>query len=214
MFGGVFEKGSLAKERNGFTFLSNLVRTSLACSTLRIPRLQSVRRSPVRGMPSPQGWAVSWQTHAGAEVPAEGNQASLLSSLCSQGTWRCPSVVCPSSQSLGRPARTPHPSLPPAPARESDESWGQPVDTPRFTHHSPSVTAPSASSPSSSFQESLLHSLTRTHTPQILHHKLVQKRVFAILKVWSRETSLLAAARISPSLLTPSLASGRAESPG
>lgn len=43
VFGGVFEKGSLAKERNSFTFLSNLVRTSLACSIWRVPHLNSVR---------------------------------------------------------------------------------------------------------------------------------------------------------------------------
>lgn len=40
-----FEKGSLAKERNSFPFLSNLVRTSLACSILRLPRLKSVRHT-------------------------------------------------------------------------------------------------------------------------------------------------------------------------
>lgn len=43
MFGGVFEKGSLAEERNSFTFLSDLVQTSLACSLLRVPHLKSVR---------------------------------------------------------------------------------------------------------------------------------------------------------------------------
>lgn len=46
VFGGVFEKGSLAQERNSFTFLSGLARTSLACSLLRSPHLKSVRHSP------------------------------------------------------------------------------------------------------------------------------------------------------------------------
>lgn len=37
VFGGVSGKGSLAKERNSYTFLSNLVRTTLACFLLRVP---------------------------------------------------------------------------------------------------------------------------------------------------------------------------------
>ena len=38
-------RGSLAKERNTFTFLSNLVRTALACSTLSLPHLKSLRHT-------------------------------------------------------------------------------------------------------------------------------------------------------------------------
>lgn len=45
IFGGVFEKGSLAKERDSSTFLSDLVQTSLACSLLRVPHLKSVRHT-------------------------------------------------------------------------------------------------------------------------------------------------------------------------
>lgn len=146
--------------------------------------------------------------------PVQGNQASLLSFLCYSGHLV---MLLFSAPAVSRWAGQQGPHIPPCPQHQPenpDGSWGQPVDTTRFTHHSPSVIAPSASSPSSSFQESLLHSLTHTHTPQILHHKLVQKRVLAILKVWSRETSLLAAALISPSLLTPSWCLGGPSPPG
>lgn len=44
VFGGVSGKGSLAKERNSSTFLSNLVRTTLACFLPRVPR-KSVRHT-------------------------------------------------------------------------------------------------------------------------------------------------------------------------
>lgn len=37
VFGGVSGKGSLAKERDSSTFLSNLVRATLACFLLRGP---------------------------------------------------------------------------------------------------------------------------------------------------------------------------------
>lgn len=70
VFGGVFEKGSLAKERNSFTFLSNLVRTSLACSILRIPHLKSVRHSPGEKHANSPGLGCSVaNSYAGAEVP-------------------------------------------------------------------------------------------------------------------------------------------------
>lgn len=93
VFGGVFEKGSLATERNSFTFLSNLVRTSLACSIWRVPHLNCVRftrkkrQRQARSLQRPWGWNVSWRNRLRGPWksqmrPVEGILASLLNSLC------------------------------------------------------------------------------------------------------------------------------------
>lgn len=42
---GSLRRGSLATERDGFTFLSNLVGTSLACSVWRLPRWKSAQHT-------------------------------------------------------------------------------------------------------------------------------------------------------------------------
>lgn len=64
--GGVFEKGSLAKERNSYTFLSNLLRTALACSVLRLPHPKLARHSRARAackvLPGPERFLAKWLT--------------------------------------------------------------------------------------------------------------------------------------------------------
>lgn len=95
--GGIFEKGSLAKERNSFTFLSNLVRTSLACSSLKLPRQKSVkhirRKRHRQGMKPAKSLGLEclvakslllalWSPR----LPAEGTLASLEFSLLVEST--------------------------------------------------------------------------------------------------------------------------------
>lgn len=163
-WGGVSEKGSLAKERNSYTFLSNLVRTTLACFLLRAPHEvcnthqkektdrvgEKLAKSP--GQECFVANLLCWCRRK-PHLPVE---FSLLPGFFS----------CFLSQS---PTSCPAPSTAPD---SLDESWVSPR-TWRFTPHSPSAIVQASSSPSSSFQESLLNSLTHSlsHTP-ILHHSL------------------------------------------
>lgn len=116
-------RGSLAKERNTFTFLSNLVRTALACSILRLPHLKSLRHTRKKtqrrgkkqvGSPGLEYFVaeslglVLSSTGQGLR-PAEGALASLLL----EGTSFFSSALSP--QLLNRPWRAPHPTPPPAP---------------------------------------------------------------------------------------------------
>lgn len=106
VFGGVFEKGSLANERNRVTFRSNLVRTSLACSIWRDPHLNPVRftrktrQRRARSMERPWGWNVARQNRLGrrCEDPGEGCRMdpclSVQLSLLPEGSWL---PFCPSS---------------------------------------------------------------------------------------------------------------------
>lgn len=123
VFGGVFEKGSLANERNRVTFRSNLVRTSLACSIWRDPHLNPVRftrktrQRRARSMERPWGWNVARQNRLGrrCEDPGEGCRMdpclSVQLSLLPEGSWLS---FCPSSYWAGQ--QEPHnPTLAPAP---------------------------------------------------------------------------------------------------
>lgn len=111
-------------------------------------------------------------------------------------------------------SQTPTSCSTPSTRQSPDEGWAGPR-TPRLTPHSPSVLAPQPPHllPPFSNKVCSTHSLTHSHTP-ILHHKLVQKRVPAILQVRSRGSSRLAAAPTSPSLRTQSLVSGWVVSQG
>lgn len=129
-FGGVFEKGSLAKERDSSTFLSHLVRTSLACSVAMVPHLKAQTHQKgrtgdhgrARSALSPQGWGVLGRTlscwrRGGPGPPAEGNLASLLNLLRCSGHLVMLFYFL-SQRPLGRPARAPRPPLTPAPDRD------------------------------------------------------------------------------------------------
>lgn len=181
-WGGVSEKGSLAKERNSYTFLSNLVRTTLACFLLRAPhevcnthQKEKTDRVGEKLAKSPgQECFVANRLCWCRRKPHLPVEFSLLPGFFS----------CFLSQS---PTSCPAPSTAPD---SLDESWVSPR-TWRFTPHSPSAIVQASSSPSSSFQESLLNSLTHSLT---LSHpnpppQLVQKRVSAVLQVWSRGSS-------------------------
>lgn len=116
-------RGSLAKERNTFTFLSNLVRTALACSILRLPHLKSLRHTRKKtqrrskkqvGSPGLEYFVAESLglvlSSAGQGLrPAEGALASLLL----EGTSFFSSALSP--QLLNRPWRAPHPTPPPTP---------------------------------------------------------------------------------------------------
>lgn len=122
-------RGSLAKERNTFTFLSNLVRTALACSTLSLPHLKSLRhtrkKTQRRGEKQVGSLGLEYfmaeslglvLNSAGQGLrPTEGALASLLL----EGTSFFSSVLSP--QLLNRPWRAPHPTPPPAPENPGRE---------------------------------------------------------------------------------------------
>lgn len=152
MFGGVFEKGSLAEERNSFTFLSDLVQTSLACSLLRVPHLKSVRHTTK----TQTGREACKVTRAGmfcgklADAGVARSQArlaeeilaSLWNSLCylwAPGYFLLFPVLAVTGQASKSPATHLSPRIR---QRGRDDSWGQPVDAARVINHSPSATAP------------------------------------------------------------------------
>lgn len=163
--GGVSEKVSLAKKRNRFTFLFNLVRTALACSVLRLPHRKEVRsetrqkdKTQTRNEAEAPGWNVRWQRHAGWAGKDFCLSEELSHLVIFLFLFSVTATTSQVSKSNG------HPSCPPQrPADSQDESWAGVAEASRFINHEPSERLPEASSlPSSSFQESLLHSLTLT----------------------------------------------------
>lgn len=130
VFGGVFEKGSLANERNRFTFLSNLVRTSLACSIWRAPHLNSVRftrkkrQRQARSTQRPWGWNASRQNRLCWRCKGPGEACGTdpcLSAEFSRGLLVI--FFCPSNYWAGQ--QEPHnPAVAPAPDRESGMKAG------------------------------------------------------------------------------------------
>lgn len=203
-FGGVFEKGSLAKERDSSTFLSHLVRTSLACSVAMVPHLKAQTHQKgrtgdhgrARSALSPQGWGVLGRTlscwrRGGPGLPAEGNLASLLNLLRCSGApgyvvlFSVPAATGQASQS---PTSPPNPSTRQRPRVKAGPARGH-------TSQPPQPISNSSSSLFISFpqfpRKSALLTHSRSHTPN--PPQLVRKRVFAVLKVWPRETSPLAA---------------------
>lgn len=154
---GVSGKGSLAKERN------SLGRETRACFLPRVPHAVGKTLQKEKADGESPGWEClvaklsCWRSEV-VRKAAEGNLASLLDFLCcSRLTFLCYLVMfsCFLSQTP-----TSYPS--PNPRHSRDGSWASPR-TPRSTPHSPSGLAPQASSsPSSIFQESLLHSPTHS----------------------------------------------------
>lgn len=152
---------------------------------MRVPHLKSVRRARERGHRAGEKHAKSpglgcfhgKVSHAPATKsqarPAEGNLASLLNFLCYSGHLVV--FLFPVLAATGQAGRAPHASLPPAPGREPGGEPG-PEGTHRVSstaaHLSQLLKPPRLLPPVS--KKSLLHSLTHAHTPQILHHKLVQ----------------------------------------
>lgn len=138
---GSLRRGSLATERDGFTFLSNLVGTSLACSVRRLPRWQSAQhtresthtgRSPRR----PRGWdelrrslgqhraCPGWELCGG--LPA--SRGGLAISSCF--------LVLAAVWQAGRQQR----QSPVPPALGTDQDW--PGDPCCASHQEPSVVLP------------------------------------------------------------------------
>lgn len=141
----------MAKGRNSSTFLSNLVRTTLACFLLRAPHAAREPHQKERtgrageGATSP-GWSASGK--AVTRAPRKETSLLRLSFLCHLAISSSFLSQAPTSCPTPRPRQSP------------DESWASPR-TPRSTPNSPSVLASQAfSSPSSTLQESLPHSLT------------------------------------------------------
>lgn len=179
-------KGSLAKEGNSFNFLSHLVRTSLACSMSRVPHLKSVRCTRRRGPRAAEKHATSpglecfhgKVSHARAEK-CQARSAKETLPCCwifsaTQGTRSFSSVSCPGSHWAGGQSPT---RLPARSSRQRTRVEPGPAGTrhvPSTAAHLSQLLKPPRLLPPVS-KKSLLHSLTHAHTPQVLHHKLVQK---------------------------------------
>lgn len=121
--------------------VSGLLRSEGSPSEIR-KTPEGTHTDRARSVPSPQGWNARGKIScAGGAAklrarPAEGNLASLLSFLCYSGHLF--SVLAATGQASKSPTSLPAPST----RQNPDGSWGQPGDTLRFIHHSPSVIAP------------------------------------------------------------------------
>lgn len=191
----------MAKGRNSSTFLSHLVRTSLACSVAMVPHLKA--QTHQKGRAGDHGRARSTESPGlgrsganslvlapwGPGPPAEGNLASLLNFLrCSGHLVVLFSVPAATGQAGQSPTSPPAPSTRQRPRVKAGPARGHTSQPPQpISHSSSSLFISFPQFP----RKSALLTHSRSHTPN--PPQLVRKRVFAVLKIWPRETSLLAA---------------------